>query len=233
MATQAEASAWAAETEALTTLVVAEFASQTADLAVLDPSTAAGLIRELSAEVALEYGRASSLLAAEWYEDLRPDAGFSAVLTAPDLDKLQNDLTWAMRDLFIESDELASAFSLSAEVTDLAVANAGRDTVIENMRRDPLDVRYSRHASANACAFCALLATRQDVYRTEESAGIDAHRMCHCIAVPIWPGQQVDEPSYVDEWRDTYYAARDKAAAEGDVNTKTILAQMRLLAGLR
>lgn len=233
MATQAEVSAWASEQQALTVLAANEFASQATDLAILDPSTAAGLIRELSAEIATEFGRATSLLSAEWYEDLRPVGGFDAVLLDPDLDKLQRDLSWAMRDLFAEQEDLASALLRSAEVADLAVTDAGRGTVIENARRDPLDARYARHASATACAFCALLATRQAVYRSEDTAGVEAHRNCHCLAVPVWPGQEVEEAAYVADWRDTYYEARNQASLEGPVNTKTILKQMRLLGGLR
>lgn len=233
MATQAEATAWAAEQEALTTLLAAEFATQATDLATLDPATAAGLIRELSAEIVTEFGQAASLLSAEWYEDLRPSGNFTATLLAPDIDKLQNDLSWAMRDLFAEQNDLAAALLRSIEVSDLAVTNAGRGTVIQNLRRDPLDARYARHASPNACAFCALLATRQAVYRSEDTAGVEAHRSCHCIAVPVWPGDEMEEAAYVADWRDTYYEARNQASLEGPVNTKTILKQMRLLGGLR
>jgi hypothetical protein len=229
VATQAEVSAWAAEQEALTTLVAAEFASQAADLVVLDPAVAAGLIRELSAEIADEFGRAASLLAAEWYEDLRPTPGFDATLLDPDIDKLQVDLGWAMRDLFAEEPDFSSALSLSEQVTDLSVTNTGRGTVITNARRDPLEVRYTRHASANACAFCAMLASRQAVYRSEDSAGVDAHRKCHCTVVPVWPGQAVEEAPYVAQFRDDYYAAKDAARAQGNRSTKAILAEMRLL----
>lgn len=233
VATQAEATAWAAEQEALTTLLAAEFATQAADLATLDPTTAAGLIRELSAEVVSEFGSAAALLSAEWYEELRPSGSFTATLANPDADKLQADLSWAMRDLFGEQADLAAALSRSIEVSDLAVTNAGRETVIENLRRDPLDARYARHASPTACAFCALLATAQATYRSEDTAGIKPHRKCHCIAVPVWPGQQVEEAPYVADWRSTYYEARNQASLEGPVNSKTILKQMRLLGGLR
>lgn len=229
MATQAEVTAWAAEVEALTTLVAAEFAAQAADLAILDPATAAGLIRELSAQLAEEYGRVSALLSAEWYEDLRPGGGFDAILLDPDIDKLQADLGWAMRDLFGKESEFEKALSLSEQVTDLAVTNAGRGTVIVNARRDPLDVRYARHASANACAFCAMLAGRQAVYRTEQTAGADAHRKCHCTVVPVWPGQVVEEAPYVARFRDDYTAAREAAKRRGDASTKAILAEMRTL----
>lgn len=229
MATQAEVSTWAAEADALTTLVLAEFAAQASDLLVLAPSTAAGLIRDLAGDVATEFGSAASLLSAEWYDDLRPDASFAASLVDPDLDRLQNDLSWALRDLFAEVEDRAKAITLAAEVTDLAVANAGRNTIIENARRDPLEVRYARHASANACAFCAVLATRQAVYRSEDSAGIQAHRDCHCIAVPVWPGQSVEEAPYVAQFRDDYYAARSTATSQGASGTKAILAEMRLL----
>lgn len=229
MATQAEVSTWSADADSLTTLVAAEFAGQAANLADLNPTVAAGLLRELAAEVANEYGQAASLLAAEWYEDLRPGSNFDARVIDVDIDKLQNDMTWAMRDLFADFAEYEKALNLSSQVTDLAVSNAGRGTILTNMRRDPLEVRYSRHASATACAFCAMLASRQAVYRSEDTAGADAHRGDHCIAVPVWPGQEVEEAPYVAQFRDDYYSARKAAVRRGDTSTKAILAEMRAL----
>lgn len=229
MPTLAEVEQAAAEVDALTVVLAAEFTAQAADLATVAPAEAAGLLRDLAAEMADEYGRAASLVMAEWYEAVRPVPGFDATLVEPDAEALQRNLSWSVRDLFVDEPDIEAAVSKSAEVTDLAVTDAARGTVIQNARRDPLDVRYARHASANACAFCAMLATRQATYRAEDSAGFRAHRKCHCIAVPVWPGETVEEPPYVDGWRETYYAARKTAG--GDV--KAILAEMRRSGGLR
>ncbi|MGC7358433.1 hypothetical protein RA989_21590, partial [Mycobacteroides abscessus subsp. massiliense] len=40
-----------------------------------------------------------------------------------------------------------------------ALFNASRDTVLANVAAEP-GARWARHASANACSFCRLMATR-------------------------------------------------------------------------
>lgn len=48
------------------------------------------------------------------------------------------------------------------------VNDAARDTLSENADREGM--RWARHASANACAFCRMLATRLAVFTSEEAA---------------------------------------------------------------
>lgn len=234
MATAVEAQAASADLDALTAVLAAEFAREAAPIPGIDPVEAAGLLRDLAAELVDSYGRAASLIAAEWYEDLRPSGGFDPVILFPDLDALQRDMNWALKDLIAkEQADYESAIRHSIEVADLATMDTARRTTVENLRRDPLDVRYMRHASASACAFCAMLASRQAVYRSSDAAGVAAHRKCHCIPVPVWPGDDAEEAPYVANWRDTYYAARKAAKREGDVSTSAILAHMRRIGGLR
>ena len=233
MATVAEAQAASSELDALMALLAADFASSAASIPGLDPALAAGLLRDLAAELADQYGRAASLISAEWYEELRPVRGYDPVVLAPDLDALQRNMSWAVSDLFADMADYEAAIRRSAEVADMEAMEAARHTTIENARRDSLQVRYARHASASACAFCAMLASRQAVYRTEESAGIKAHRDCHCIPIPVWSGDVVEEAPYVGDWRDTYHAAVAAAKKDGQVSTKAILAHMRRIGGLR
>lgn len=229
MPTASEVEDAAADVNALTVILAAEFASEVTNLAGVPPTEAAGLLRDLAAELADEFGHAASLVMAEWYETVRPEPGFDATLVEPDTEALQRNLSWSVRDLFAEEPDIEAAASKSAGVTDLAVTDTARQTVIQNARRDPLDVRYARHASANACAFCAMLATRQATYRAEDSAGFKSHRNCHCIAVPVWPGETLEEPPYVASWRETYHQARK----ESDGSTTAILAAMRRIGDLR
>lgn len=233
MATLAEVEAAAAELNGLWAILAADFAAQTASVAAAEPAELVELLRDLAAELAQEYGEAASLTMADWYETMRPTGGFDAVLVDPDLDALQRNVGWAATPLFEERPVASAALSRVAEVVEFAAAETARMTVITNARRDPLDVRYARHASATACAFCAMLATRQATYRSEDSAGFKAHRSCHCIAVPVWPGDIVEEAPYVAQWRDVYHEARATAKASGDASAKATLAQMRRIGGLR
>ena len=50
------------------------------------------------------------------------------------------------------------------------VANAARDTITTAALADDGANGWARHASANACAFCAMLATRGAVYKTQAGA---------------------------------------------------------------
>ncbi|ORA23409.1 hypothetical protein [Mycobacterium aquaticum] len=50
-----------------------------------------------------------------------------------------------------------------------AVFDGSRDTIIHNVDREK-GARWARHASANACAFCRMLATRRAVYTSEAAA---------------------------------------------------------------
>lgn len=194
------------------------------------PDLTAGLARQAMTELVSGYGLAAGALGADFYDNLRAEAAiggtFAARVAVPDPEAVQNITGWALAPLFApEKPDDEAALSRLSGGLQLLVADADRQTVITNTRTDPADVRYARHASANACAFCAMTATRGAVYRSEESAGDKYHRSCHCIAVPVWPGQEVPEAPYVSKWRESYYAATEKLGGASD--TKAILALMR------
>lgn len=196
-----------------------------------DPTQVAGQAREFLADATAGYGLAAGALAADFYDDLRAEAGvagaFAAGMATPDTTAVQDVAGWGLAPLFVteaEPDADAALSRLSGGL-QMLVADADRLTIMTNTRRDPTDVRYARHASANACAFCAMLATRQAAYRSEESAGGKYHRSCHCIAVPVWPGQEIPEAPYVAQWRESYYSATEKLGGASD--EKSVLALMR------
>ncbi len=84
-----------------------------------------------------------------------------------------------------------------------------RTTIVGNAARE--DVRWARHASANACGFCRMLATRGTVYRGAATAK-RSHNGCHCIAVPDRDGNYEPAP-YVAQWEKDYKAARKAGAS--------------------
>ena len=109
------------------------------------------------------------------------------------------------------------------------VSEGARDTVAESVDQDPAKPLFARHASANACAFCRLVATRGAVYRSAQSAG-DGHKYhdhCHCVVVPVWDDRYEPAP-YVAGWESAYKSAYK---AVGKADTKAILAHMRLSLG--
>lgn len=256
--------------ENLTTLALADLVAFWRSLEGSTPAERAAEVRRYLPILVNAYGAAAGAMAADFYDDLRAAADVPAGFSASVIDGTSNRdldvlLNWGLKPLFVpdtgETDP-AGALSRLARGSQRLVAGADRATVITNARNDPNAVRYVRHASANACAFCAMLATRQAVFRSEESAsvvvgrgtakrndgsgydrlrkGVRArgsqslgeryHTNCHCIAVPVWPGQELEEAPYVAGWREAYYAATDEV---GSADTKAILAHMRESAGLR
>lgn len=64
---------------------------------------------------------------------------------------------------------------------------AGRDTVTSFASNSPECSGYSRNVNDDACEFCLTLATRDD-FKTEASAGFEAHRNCACTPEPVYEG---------------------------------------------
>lgn len=65
-------------------------------------------------------------------------------------------------------------------------ANAGRETIFATVTRDPEARGVARVTDGKPCAFCALLASRGTVYKSEMTAGFKAHDRCGCHAEPVY-----------------------------------------------
>lgn len=66
------------------------------------------------------------------------------------------------------------------------VLDAGRETILESVGRDPVAKGWMRVTDGNPCAFCALLASRGASYKSEETASFAAHDHCGCEAEPTF-----------------------------------------------
>ena len=60
------------------------------------------------------------------------------------------------------------------------VQAGGRGVIVEAVRRDRQALGWARVASADACAFCGMLASRGAVYKSEDSGEFEAHDGCGC-----------------------------------------------------
>lgn len=145
---------------------------------------------------------ASGDLTATWYEDQLPGSDFRAV--PADLAPV-NQLAILGRWSMLQPDP---AVALGGTGTR-ALFQASRDTVVLNAGRE--GVRWARHASANACGFCRVLAIRSAVYRSEDAA-LKSHDHCHCIAVPVRDGEYEPAP-YLEQWTRDYKAAQAGGAS--------------------
>lgn len=86
------------------------------------------------------------------------------------------------------------------------VLNGGRDTVLAAVGDDDRALGYARATSGHCCAFCALLASRGAVYRSEQTAGFRPHDGCSCQPRPVYRADQT-LPIGSDRARDVYAAA--------------------------
>jgi len=190
---------------------------------------------------------AAANVTAEWYHQLSPGSGFPVGLPPlPPDEQLQANARWAIGETLPATNGDEDVFgSLSMDpadrlrgTTERHVYDASRTTVVYNADRE--NVRYARQARPDACAFCRLLAQRDNLYRTEKSAtmvvglrgkprggrplGKQYHDNCHCVAVPVRPGTVYHPPEYVDDWVEQY----KRAYKDPDTRTfKDIVNHMR------
>ena len=194
------------------------------------------------------YLAAAGDITADWYEAQDPELAHVARPAAlVDEGQLQATARWAAGTVLTRTP--VSPLDLLAGSMQRALFNESRETIIQNSDAEP-GARWARHASANACEFCRMVATRGAVYASESAAstvggrgstggrgggvrtrgnqaiGSKYHDHCHCIAVPVRPGQSYEPPSYVEEWEAEYTRARQ--AADG-VDAKSILSAWRKL----
>lgn len=84
------------------------------------------------------------------------------------------------------------------------VQQAGRDAVTALVANDQKAVGWSRITSGMPCAFCAMLASRGPVYKTEKQAGFRAHNHCACTAMPVFrkaDGRTPDAKALYEAWK--------------------------------
>ncbi|ADX42590.1 hypothetical protein [Gordonia phage GTE2] len=111
------------------------------------------------------------------------------------------------------------------------VYSAAQDSVQQSAEAEP-GATWARRARPNACGFCKMLATREDVYASAESAlrvvgrhgrprgnaklGDKYHDCCRCLAVAVRPGQVYRPPSYTQKWEEEYVSITREVGTNPD-----------------
>ena len=228
VATAADVAAYAAAQDDVVALAHAELVRWWAGLDVSDGRAAAGALEAFLAELVAAYGSVAAALAADFYDQLRDEAGapgrFRADLADPvPAGQAEAAARWAAGPLF-GGDGAQAALDHAAGSVQRLVQQPARDTIALNVSRDPAKPGWARVPRGRGCAFCRMLAGRGAVYTSAQAArGMRAyHDHCKCSAVPVWRGQPL--PYDADALEREYLRARE-AASSG--STKEILAQMR------
>ena len=121
-------------------------------------------------DIVEQYATVSGLASAEFYDAQLPDSPFRAVPAAPPpLAQVEGSTSWALSALY--RDTLTSPLTLFSGSLQRMIFQTSRETIVGSVRMEP-GATYARYASANACSFCRMLATRGAVYSTKGSAGL-------------------------------------------------------------
>ena len=168
------------------------------------------------------YGSASAEVAAEYFEEL---TGFSAEPSdSLDEDQVVGAVRYQAGKLW--TPEPAGFVTGLMTDVDKFVKAFGRDTIYSNA--DRRGVRYARiPTGSKTCAFCMVLASRDAVYLSRQSAGGDGNRYhgdCDCQVTPVNDASDLPEGYDSDELYAVYLNAR---AESGSGDLKDIVATAR------
>jgi hypothetical protein len=99
------------------------------------------------------------------------------------------------------------------------VLDGGRQTLLDSMGSDRRALGWARSASAKACAFCAMLASRGPVYKDDStgSAGFQAHDGCGCTPEPVF-SRDAEWPAGSRQYRDLWNELTDGESGPDAIN---------------
>jgi len=72
--------------------------------------------------------------------------------------------------------------------------DGGRERILTLVETDRAAFGWARATSGSCCYFCAMLAARGGVYKSERTAGFDPHDGCNCTAKPMYRRAQALPP---------------------------------------
>jgi hypothetical protein len=163
----------------------------------------------------IAYGETTSLLAAQYYDDLRvservPSKYVADIATDFDTAATAGSIRWAVDPLNGGSSTDALA---RVQVVGSGIVNAiASQTVMRNVGADPRAQGWNRVARAGSCDFCVMLSQRGAVYKSA-TADFAAHNNDKCSARPSWDASapEVDVKAYEASQKTTRLRELDKA----------------------
>lgn len=123
------------------------------------------LMMDAFPELVLQYGSVAADMAAVWYDEAGAGLNYLArVADPPPLARFTESAAWALNTA-----TGTDALELLGGTFQRGLWDMSRDTTIGNVAAES-GAKWARHASANACEFCRMLATRGAVYSSELAA---------------------------------------------------------------
>lgn len=170
------------------------------------------------------YGPAAASLAADWFDEMRAEAGvkgrFHAVLAPEPVEaQWKNLIGRSVGGLYGANPRPDDVLTLLSGGVQRSVANQHRLTVVNSTEHDPKARGWKRVGVGENCGFCNMLIDRGAVYHGD-SVTFRAHDHCNCVASPTWDDRVVKvsfeayEQSKARPRSDTALAARNQRAYE-------------------
>lgn len=238
MPSQALVDAHRTEVSDIVAVAQAELVERWSDLPLDDARATQVALAATTEDLVAGYGTLAAGAGADFYREARVESGvrgrFTPALVVPLIrEQIKAASGWAVGPLFGEADPARALSRMSGVVQRLTV-NAERQTIIGGANNDPEDVRWYRGTSANACSFCALIASRavsRVWYRSQETADFDSHNSCRCFPVPFFTPEP-DLPDYYEGFYDEYLKAAQPVYDEiGATRLRPVLSEMRRQTG--
>ncbi len=149
-----------------------------------------------------DYGLAAAAVAADWYEDVRNEAGAPGYFRADPAEGVTRErwdalARWGVEPLFVAEPSRTAALALLAGGLQRTIADRHRLTIVDNSIRDPAASGWRRVGDGSSCSFCSMLISRGAVYG-KETATFKSHDRCGCSAAPAWDtsGRTVSDIAY-------------------------------------
>jgi len=184
------------------------------------------VLREILPTLGLQYGDAAAALAADWYAQLRDEAGapgvFDPVLaTEPDSGRWDSLARWGVAPLFQATPDLGSALTLIAGGLQRSIADQHRLTIVDSSIADPAASGWKRVGVGANCGFCRMLIDRGHVY-TESGVTFRSHDHCNCAASPSFADNVVKVST--EPYRQSQRNRSDETKAKDNARAKAFIA---------
>jgi len=197
----------------------------------LDPLAARRLLIDTLLDITTSMGDVAGQVTADFYDAVRADADvhskFAAVpASVAPLDQVQASAGWATAPMRTPEFDPSTVLVRISGATRRLVRLTGRQTIINNTRRDPAKPRYARVTRPGACPFCLMLVSRGAVY-SKDTSKFRSHDHCRCFATPVFNTSQLPDESkrLAEEWAEVTQGTRGPKEAQqawkDHIKTKT------------
>lgn len=166
------------------------------------------------------FAQSSASLAADDYAERRAAAGVRGPFTVPhaappSVRQFDSNLNWSLSSL--ETDPATARKNLDGSMTRL-VLDAGRETVISAVEKDPHAHAWARETQPGCCYWCAMIAGRGAVYTSARAAGEgnQFHNHDKCVAVPVFGAYE--PTAHARQWQADWYDLKSRLGYTPSIN---------------